>query len=196
MRGAEEARSRLHSLLAAALEGHMDMQTVSQEVIRCLECGLNQFKTASDQCRRCQVAYSNTGSNPVSVKMEIEIEISLKLGDRIRMIRLRGGLTQRQVATRMNCQRTYISKVEHARAIPNIRSCQRIAAALGIEIWQLCPSVNDIRENKLRELLSDPFLSELAGYLPRLHPADRTKIEYAARMMNLGRHTFRHLLPV
>lgn len=175
----------------------MNAQTVSREAIRCLECGLNQFKTASEECRRCQAAYPNTGSHQtteVSIEVEIQVEFALKIGDRIRMIRLRCGLTQRQVATRMNCPRSYISKVEHARAKPNIRSCGRIAAALGVDIWQLSPTLDNVRDNKVRELLSDPFLSELARILPSIQPADRVKIERAARLMSIGRHTFHHLL--
>jgi len=54
----------------------------------------------------------------------------LKLAQSIRSLRLRNGLSQRQLALRMSVPRTYVSKIENEKATPTLSSLERLARAL------------------------------------------------------------------
>jgi transcriptional regulator with XRE-family HTH domain len=55
----------------------------------------------------------------------------------IRSARKHAGLSQRQLALRIGCPRTWISKIEIGMSVPTITSLLRIAKAIGIEAWRL-----------------------------------------------------------
>ena len=55
----------------------------------------------------------------------------------MRMARKRAGLSQRQLAARMSCERTYISKIENGGALPTIPSLRRFADALELTSGQI-----------------------------------------------------------
>jgi transcriptional regulator with XRE-family HTH domain len=59
------------------------------------------------------------------------------IGLAVRGVRMHRRLSQLQVAERMGCQRTYISKVERASHLPNLEQIVRLADAMGIEVWKL-----------------------------------------------------------
>ena len=54
----------------------------------------------------------------------------LNLATSIRSLRLRNGLSQRQLAGRMAVPRTYVSKIENEKATPTLSSLERLARAL------------------------------------------------------------------
>ena len=56
----------------------------------------------------------------------------LNLATSIRSLRLRNGLSQRQLATRMSVPRTYVSKIENDKATPTLSSLERLARALDL----------------------------------------------------------------
>ena len=58
----------------------------------------------------------------------------LQLASSIRSLRLRIGLSQRQLAMRMNVPRTYVSKIENEKATPTLSSLERLARALEVTI--------------------------------------------------------------
>ncbi len=45
----------------------------------------------------------------------------------IRSLRIRAGLSQRQLALRMSVPRTYVSKIENEKACPTLGSLERLA---------------------------------------------------------------------
>jgi transcriptional regulator with XRE-family HTH domain len=55
----------------------------------------------------------------------------------IRAARKHYGLSQGQLALRIGCPRTWVSKVETGRATPTMTSFLRVAKAMGIEGWKL-----------------------------------------------------------
>ena len=61
----------------------------------------------------------------------------LNLASSIRSLRLRNGLSQRQLATRMSVPRTYVSKIENEKATPTLSSLERLARALEVTVPDL-----------------------------------------------------------
>jgi transcriptional regulator with XRE-family HTH domain len=86
----------------------------------------------------------------------------------VRMLRLRGGLSQRQLAGRMGVPRTYVSKIENGKATPMLSSLEKLARGLGVSIGELLDAREQQRSAAIRELMGDPFITELLPFLPRL----------------------------
>ena len=64
-------------------------------------------------------------------------EILIRLGNRIRQIRLEKKLTQAELAERCACNRNYISMLERGERNPSYKSLVMIAKGLGIKIQEL-----------------------------------------------------------
>ena len=105
----------------------------------------------------------------------------------MREIRRARHLSQRQLATRMQVPRTYISKIENGKAIPTLGSLERLAQALGVDVSQLVCDSRSRREAEVMAILGDPFLAELAELLPRLDPLQRTILLGEVRDAATGR---------
>src|SRR6266404_7247467 len=81
----------------------------SREVVRCDHCLLVQFRTTNDLCRRCHASLDEEEPEIVMVAPMPQTAPSpgsspghLNLAASIRSLRLRNGLSQRQLATRMS----------------------------------------------------------------------------------------------
>jgi transcriptional regulator with XRE-family HTH domain len=86
----------------------------------------------------------------------------------IRSLRLRAGLSQRQLALRMSVPRTYVSKIENEKACPTLGSLERLAGALRVRISDLL-TTGRTYEDEVRELSQDEFISELMPYMRKLN---------------------------
>jgi len=86
----------------------------------------------------------------------------------IRSLRMRAGLSQRQLAMRMNVPRTYVSKIENEKACPTLGSLERLAVALRVRICDLL-TTGHTAEDDIRELSQDEFISELMPYMRKLN---------------------------
>jgi transcriptional regulator with XRE-family HTH domain len=117
---------------------------------------------------------------------EASAEAGLKVAGQVREIRRQRHLSQRQVANRMEVPRTYISKIENGKAIPTLGSLERLAAALGVDICQLVRDSLSRRNEETAAILSDPFLAEIAVWLPKLNPLQRAQFSSAVRDVALG----------
>ena len=91
----------------------------------------------------------------------------LNVAATIRSLRQKAGLSQRQLAQRMNVPRTYVSKIENEKAMPTICSLERVAVALQVSVIDLLGTPE--AANPVKELLSDEFISELVPYLKKLN---------------------------
>jgi transcriptional regulator with XRE-family HTH domain len=111
----------------------------------------------------------------------------LQIASAIRALRQRAGISQRQLAARMQVPRTYVSKIENEKATPTLSSLERLARALGATVPELLGSDNG-RANR-EELLADPFIAELVLYLPRLNPLQWQSV--LAQMRDMNVHTRR-----
>ena len=77
-------------------------------------------------------------------------------------------LSQRQLATRMNVPRTYISKIENGKAMPTLSSLDRLARALQVDISALLRDAPTRHKDETAVLMTDPFLAEIAKYTSHL----------------------------
>ena len=164
-------------------ESESQLQAVpatEREVLRCESCKLVQFRTASDVCRRCKKSLL-----PEQPKLETTIALvpepaarsaegGLQVATAVRDLRHVRNLSQRQLAARMGVPRTYISKIENGKAIPTLGSLERLASALEVDICQLVRDGRSQRDEEVAEIFADPFLAELAEYLPHLDPLQRS----------------------
>jgi transcriptional regulator with XRE-family HTH domain len=157
--------------LAAVLE-----HTAPREVLTCKfkECGLVQFRTASELCRRCkrslipeqpkaQPAIALVADAPAALKGE-----GLSVATAVRDLRHVRNLSQRQLAARMGVPRTYISKIENGKAMPTLSSLDRLARALQVDISALLRDAPTRHQDETAMLTADPFLAELARYSAHL----------------------------
>ena len=112
----------------------------------------------------------------------------LPIAQAIRSLRLRAGLSQRQLATRMCVPRTYVSKIENEKACPTLSSLERLAEALHVRIPDLLNGTGRTLQDEIRELQSDEFIAELIPYLSKLGPLDCASIMSRVREMSVMPH--------
>jgi transcriptional regulator with XRE-family HTH domain len=149
----------------------------SREVIRCDRCHLVQFQTHNHLCRRChasldpeepvavQVAQPAPAASPSNGNGHPQLQIAAA----IRNLRQRSGLSQRQLALRMQVPRTYVSKIENEKAMPTLSSLERLARALQVHVPDLLNGGTRSQEDEIRELMADPFIAELVPYVSKLN---------------------------
>lgn len=58
-------------------------------------------------------------------------------GENVRKERLARGLTQQELAGRLEMERSYLSELERGRRNPTVRVLGALAQALGVELWEL-----------------------------------------------------------
>src|SRR5262249_40856400 len=108
----------------------------SREVVRCDHCLLVQFRTSNDLCRRCHLSLDEEEPEVVQAPAPMMVPPPhrghLNLAASIRAMRLRNGLSQRQLAGRMCVPRTYVSKIENEKATPTLSPLELLARALEV----------------------------------------------------------------
>jgi transcriptional regulator with XRE-family HTH domain len=100
----------------------------------------------------------------------------LKLAQSIRSLRLRNGLSQRQLALRMSVPRTYVSKIENEKATPTLSSLERLARALEVSVPDLLSGGERNRQEEVRELMEYQFVAEVLPYLSQLNGMQMSSI--------------------
>jgi transcriptional regulator with XRE-family HTH domain len=109
----------------------------------------------------------------------------VRVAQAIRSLRLRGGLSQRQLALRMGVPRTYVSKIENDKATPTLSSLNRLAMALEVSIPDLLRACGPSREDEIHELLADPFVAELLEFTSKLNAMQLSSVLAQVRDMVL-----------
>ncbi len=84
-------------------------------------------------------------------------------------MRLRNGLSQRQLAGRMSVPRTYVSKIENEKATPTLSSLERLARALEVTVPDLLSGGERNRQEEIVELMKDPFIAEMVPFISQLN---------------------------
>jgi transcriptional regulator with XRE-family HTH domain len=170
------------------------MSVETREVVRCDFCSLVQFRTNNSLCRKCRRALDVEEPAPPVPQLvaspaipQASAEAGLQVAGQVREIRKARHLSQRQLAGRMQVPRTYISKIENGKAIPTLGSLERLAAALQVDVCQLVRDSRSRRDDEVAAVLADPFLAEIAAYLPHLDSLQRTLIYGAVRDAAVGR---------
>ena len=165
----------------------------SRDVVRCDQCHLVQFRTFNNLCRRCRTSLDEDEPEPILapqlqlVEPETSSRSEVHVAQAIRSLRLRGGLSQRQLALRMGVPRTYVSKIENEKATPTLSSLARLALALEVSVPDLLRACGPSRDDEINELMADPFLAEIAALLPNLDSLHRTLVYGAVRDASTGR---------
>src|SRR3979490_519147 len=147
----------------------------SREVIRCDHCLLVQFRTTNSLCRRChlsldEVEVESVAPDPIPAIMPINGNGRghLNLANTIRSLRLRSGLSQRQLAARMSCPRTVVSKIENEKATPTLSSLERLARALEVAVPDLLTGGERNSQEDISDLIKDQFVAGVLAVVSAL----------------------------
>jgi transcriptional regulator with XRE-family HTH domain len=155
----------------------------SREVVRCDHCLLVQFRTTNNLCRRCRASLDEEEPEIVAAPPAPQVMPThgngrghLNLATSIRSLRLRNGLSQRQLATRMSVPRTYVSKIENEKATPTLSSLERLARALEVTVPELLSGGERSRQEEIHELVQDQFIAELLPFVNQLNGMQMSSI--------------------
>jgi len=113
---------------------------------------------------------------PVVLPMNGNGRGHLNLANSIRSLRLRSGLSQRQLAGRMSVPRTYVSKIENEKATPTLSSLERLARALEVSVPDLLSGGERCRHEEVRELMEDQFIADILPYVAQLNGMQMSSI--------------------
>jgi transcriptional regulator with XRE-family HTH domain len=162
-----------------------------REVLRCEHCKLVQFRTANDVCRKCRKSLlpELPKVQPIALVAEPDAPRSegIQVASAVRDLRHVRNLSQRQLATRMNVPRTYISKIENGKAMPTLSSLDRLAKALQVDISTLLRDSTNRHRDETAVLMTDPFLAEIAEYTSQLDALQRSIFLNHVRELAAGR---------
>lgn len=164
----------------------------SREVVRCDRCLLVQFRTTNNLCRRCHGSLDEdepeiVAAPPVPQMMPPHSHGPghLNLASSIRSLRLRNGLSQRQLATRMAVPRTYVSKIENEKATPTLSSLERLARALEVTVPDLLSGGERNRQEEIRDMMKDQFIAEMLPFVSQLNGMQMSSILTQVRDLTL-----------
>jgi transcriptional regulator with XRE-family HTH domain len=155
----------------------------SREVLRCDYCLLVQFRTNNNLCRKCKLSLETLPEEPEPAETTPVTEPNvpsshnqLQIASAIRAFRQRIGLSQRQLAMRMQVPRTYVSKIENDKATPTLSSLTRLAVALEVSVPELLDSACNFigRQKEIDELMADPFIAEMVPFVAKLDALQRS----------------------
>lgn len=140
-----------------------------REVVKCDKCKLVQFKSLNEVCKRCKTSYAPValpvdGTTPDVQDGSADPTSSLGEGfaaqsafphlpATIRRFRKDLGLSQRQLAAKMQVPRTYVSKIERENCTPTLSSMERLAVALHCSVVDLVEGAQQTER--------DPFILEV-----------------------------------
>jgi len=161
----------------------------SREVVRCDHCLLVQFRTSNNLCRRCHISLDEEEPEIVQAPAPQLVPAAhrghLNLASSIRAMRLRNGLSQRQLAGRMCVPRTYVSKIENEKATPTLSSLERLARALEVTVPDLLSGGERNRQDEISELVKDPFIAEMLPFISQLNGMQMSSILTQVRDLTL-----------
>jgi transcriptional regulator with XRE-family HTH domain len=143
-------------------------------------------------CRRCHGSLDEDEPEMVAVTPIPQMVPSngngrghLNLAAAIRSLRLRNGLSQRQLAARMSVPRTYVSKIENEKATPTLSSLERLARALEVGVPDLLTGGERNRQEEIRDLVKDPYIAEMLPFINQLNGMQMSSILTQVRDLSL-----------
>lgn len=95
-------------------------------------------------------------------------DILKKLGTRIREERKRAGLTQEKFAEKVDLSVDYIGYIERGKQAPYLKTLERLAKTLGVEVYELFL----FREDDKKKDASDAAIKELILTVHNKNPED------------------------
>jgi transcriptional regulator with XRE-family HTH domain len=147
-----------------------------RDVIRCITCGLVQYRTRSGNCRRClllltpKVEFLIPPTEPQALPDDRKPfekwpnrETVKNIGRRIRQLRESRGMTQTQLKTCSGVSRSYLSRLESGQMTPSLGTLEKISEALGFGLNRFF-----VPESNGEALLEDQFIQGLRPFLRQL----------------------------
>src|ERR671925_1578349 len=164
----------------------------SREVVRCDHCHLVQFLTTNHLCRRCRASLDPEEPEAVAAEPQASTpptngngHTHLQVAMAIRVLRQRNGMSQRQLALRMQVPRTYVSKIENEKATPTLSSLERLARALEVTVPELLNGGKRNRQEEISDLIKDQFIAELLPFVSQLNGMQMSSILAQVRDLTL-----------
>jgi transcriptional regulator with XRE-family HTH domain/ribosomal protein L37E len=150
---------------------------LDREVIRCKTCGLVQYRTRAENCRRCLYLLPPKMECLIPPPEPRELsgddrqlfgkwpngETVENIGQRIRQLRESRGMTPSQFQAHSRVSRSYLSRIESGQMTPSIGTLEKMSEALGIGLNRFF-----VPETSGEALLEDPFIQELRPFLRQL----------------------------
>lgn len=149
---------------------------LDRKVIRCKSCGLVQFRTRSEICRRCQrrlpprakflilpprAAEGSRDEIEIFTK-QTNLEAVEKIGRRIQQLRKAKGMTQKQLQNCSYISRSYLARIESGLVTPSLGTVEKISVALDVGLNRFF--LSDLCDT----LLEDKFIQGLRPFLHQL----------------------------
>ena len=173
-----------HTLIPPMLEhagtnqnkGPVEIES-DRDVIRCITCGMVQYRTRNGNCRRClhlltpKVEFRIPPPEPQELLADDRHllekwpnrETVEDIGQRIRQLRESRRMTQSQLQARSRVSRSYLSRIESGQMTPSLGTLEKLSEALGIGLNRFF-----VPESNGEALLEDPFIRELRPFLRQL----------------------------
>ena len=82
------------------------------------------------------------------------MDIKILIGNRIKELRKRQGLSQEQLSEKAEITPNYLSRIERGTENPTLDMFIRLADALGVEIWEMFDFGHDVGRKDLKLLLN------------------------------------------
>src|ERR1700692_4017672 len=150
---------------------------LDREVIRCQVCGLVQYRTRTDNCRRCLRLLPPKGTfvSPTPSPQDLpgddrqlfenwpNRDTVENIGQRIRQLRESRGMTQSQLQARSRVSRSYLSRIESGKMTPSLGTLEKLSEALDVGLNRFF-----VPETNGEALLEDPFIQGLRPFLRQL----------------------------
>jgi len=148
-----------------------------RDVIRCITCGMVQYRTRNGNCRRCLhlLTPKTQFLIPPPALQELpgdDRQLSEKwpnretvenIGPRIRQLRESRGMTQSQLQVRSRVSRSYLSRIESGQMTPSLGTLEKLSEAFGVGLNRFF-----VAEANGEALLEDPFIQGLRPFLRQL----------------------------
>ena len=157
--------------------GNKSLNELDREVTRCKTCGLVQYRTKNDFCRRClhmlppkveflvppPAPQELPGDDRQLFEKWPNRETVENIGQRIRQLRESRGMTQSQLQARSRVSRSYLSRIESGQMTPSLGTLEKISEALSVGLNRFF-----VPESNGETLLEDPFIQGLRPFLRQL----------------------------
>ena len=173
-----------------------------REVVRCQQCRLVQYRTATDHCRRCAkplpslipFGAKDTGNEAPESTVECDSggdgemptdragrNRRVSIGAKMKELREERQLTQIEMSSLLGIPRSYLSRIENSRLLPGPMMVAKFATALEVEISELLPL--ERRKDGSRLFPNDTALAALYSRMARLPVTELEKVLAMVRGM-------------
>jgi transcriptional regulator with XRE-family HTH domain len=176
-------------------DGPLNVES-DRDVIRCVTCGMVQYRTRNGNCRRClhllapkllflvppPTVQEPLGDDRQPFEKWPNREMVENIGQRIRHLRESREMTQSQLQTRSRVSRSYLSRIESGQMTPSLGTLEKLSEALYVGLNRFF-----VPETNGEALLQDPFIQGLRPFLRQLDWEQWQSI--LKRLAAIGDHT-------